>query len=143
MTSFSGKMSTFGGPHDTGVSPSEGLALCEPSEINKFAGYFLPKQPPGTTGLARRLDPTSHYIAMRWNYSVTPRGYLQNIKVQVSANNKMLAARPVDWGPNSDTGRICDLSPGLAKALGLETDDHCTIDVPLLKGTSQGGGSGA
>ncbi len=115
---------------DQGVSPSEGLALCEPSEVGKFEGYFLPEQPPGTTGLARRLDPNSHYIAMRWDYSKTSRSYLQGISVQVSANGKTLPARPIDWGPNENTGRICDMSPGLASALGLQTDNTCSVTLP-------------
>jgi hypothetical protein len=127
---YTGKMSTFGGPNDAGVSPSEGLALCEPHEVDMFDGYFLSLQPRGTTGLARRLDPSSYYIAMRWDYDVTSRSYLQSIRVDVSANGKRHLARPIDWGPAEDTGRICDLSPGLAEALGLDTDDVCTIEVP-------------
>jgi hypothetical protein len=125
-----GKMSTFGGPADTGVAPDEGLALCEPSEMAKFPGYFLAEQPPGTTGLARRLDPNSHYIAMRWDYKQTPRSYLQSIVVKVVANGKSFDARPIDWGPNINTGRICDLSPGLATALGLQTDNACSVTMP-------------
>jgi hypothetical protein len=111
MKTFTGTMSTFGGPDDTGVDPDEGLALVEPSEIDLFDGYFLPRQPPGTTGLARKLDPSSFYIAMRWDYEATPRSYLQTIMVYVSANGRQHRARPVDWGPNTKTGRICDLSP--------------------------------
>jgi hypothetical protein len=126
-----GKMSVFGGPNDTGVSPSEGLALCEQAEVDKFPGLFLPTQPPGTTGVARRLDPTKAYIAMRWDYKQTSRSYLQGITVKVAANGKTLDARPIDWGPAASTGRICDMSPGLATALGLKTDDTCTVTIPL------------
>jgi hypothetical protein len=129
-TTLSGKMSTFGGPNDTGVAPDEGLALCEPHEVDKFPGIFLPEQPPGTTGLARRLDPSSHYIACRWDYNVTSRSFLQSISVKVSAKGRTLDARPVDWGPNANTGRITDLSPGLATALGLQTDDVCQVTIP-------------
>lgn len=126
-----GKMSTFGGPRDTGVSSSEGLAIVGLGDVDKFPGIFLSEQPPGTTGLARRLDPNAHYLAMRWDYAKTPRTFLQGISVKVSANGKTLDARPVDWGPNERTGRIADLSPGLASALGLETDDVCHVVVPL------------
>lgn len=138
MTTISGKMSTFGGPHDTGVKPDEGLALVNPAEMHLFHGYFLPVPPPGTTGLARRLDPTTNYIACRWDYHLTPRSYLQGIMVEVTANGRTIAARPVDWGPASHTGRIADLSPGLAEALGLETDDHCKVVIPPLKGAVHG-----
>ncbi|MCX7020580.1 MAG: hypothetical protein NTY46_16635 [Candidatus Sumerlaeota bacterium] len=33
----------------------------------------------------------------------------------------------VDYGPAAWTNRICDLSPGAAKSLGLVTDDHCVV----------------
>jgi uncharacterized protein (TIGR02594 family) len=131
ISTMTGKMSTFGGPTDKGVAPDEGLALCEVSEMDKFDGYFLPEQPPGTTGLARRLDPASHYIACRWDYKQTSRSYLQGIMVMVTAKGKTLKARPIDWGPNTNTGRICDMSPGLAAALGLQTDNTCTVDLPV------------
>jgi len=135
---LTGAMSTFGGADDTGVSPSEGLALCEPGEVGKFPGLFLTAQPAGTTGLARRLDPKSHYIACRWDYSETPRAYLQGISVTVTnpKNGKSLAARPIDWGPNERTTRIADLSPGLAADLGLATNDICKVALPLpLRGS--------
>jgi hypothetical protein len=128
----SGKMSTFGGPHDTGVSPSEGLALYDASEIGTAAaGLFLDTQPPGTTGLARRLNPDSNYLAVRWDYSVTPPDFLRQNLVTVSANDKSVVAHPVDWGPNITTGRVADLSSGLARALGLDTDDDCKLEIPL------------
>jgi uncharacterized protein (TIGR02594 family) len=128
-----GKVSNFGGPDDKGVSPSEGLALCEPSEINKFSpDLFLSSQPPGTTGLARRLNPNSLYIACRWDYKQTPRGWLQSIKVRCMANGKTVdGVQPIDWGPNIDTGRVADLSLGVLAALGISTDDAATIIIPL------------
>jgi hypothetical protein len=127
---LTGRMSVFGGPNDTGVQPDEGLALCEPAEVDKFPGLFLPAQPPGTTGLARRLDPSKLYIACRWDYKATPRAFLQHSAVTITANGKTLSAQPIDWGPNEKTGRICDMSPGLAAALGLKTDDTCTVTIP-------------
>jgi len=51
----SGTCSTFGGPQDTGVSASEGLAFIY--DYDEAPYLFLPYQPSGTTGLARRLDP--------------------------------------------------------------------------------------
>jgi N-acetylmuramoyl-L-alanine amidase len=127
-------MSTFGGPEDMGVSPSEGLALCEPSEVGLFPDWiFLPENPPGTSGLARRLNPESRYCAARWDYDVTPRDWLQS-NVVIVRNPKTGAAaacRPIDWGPNETTGRIADLSPGMAELLELKTDDHCEMVIPL------------
>ncbi len=34
----------------------------------------------------------------------------------------------VDWGPNEDTGRTFDLSPGLAERLGVETGDRVMVE---------------
>jgi hypothetical protein len=133
----SGKMSVFGGPADEGVGPDEGLALIGPADLGTWwhGCLFLPEQPAGTTGLARRLDPRAFYLAMRWDYGVYPKEVLRNAVVRVSnpANGRHLFARPVDFGPGDgsvidgratpDTGRIADLSPGAAGALGLQTDE--------------------
>ncbi len=133
----SGRMSTFGGPHDTGVSPSEGVALYDAAHLAAApAGLFLDSQPPATSGLARRLNPAANYLAYRWEYSVTPQDFLRQSMVTVSAKGKSIAAWPVDWGPNVKTGRIADLSPGLASALGLDTDDTCTLVIPLPDGAA-------
>lgn len=136
MTYFTvrGKCSWFGGPKDTGVSPSEGLALYDHSDVHKLSWLFLAQQPPHTTGVARRLNPNVPYIACRWNYEQTPRDWLRKNMVQVASAKKpdtFYSAHPVDWGPNEDTGRIADLSPGLIEYLGLETDDEVIIRIPL------------
>jgi N-acetylmuramoyl-L-alanine amidase len=131
---ITGTMSVFGGPKDTGVSPSEGLALCELHEMELFPeDLFLPQQPPNTTGLARRLNPEAPYVAARWDYDETPRSYLQGAVVIVTntKTGKQAAAQPIDWGPHEDTERVCDLSPGLAELLELETDDECSMKIPL------------
>jgi hypothetical protein len=44
-----------------------------------------------------------------------------------------LTAFPSDWGPNENTGRIADLSPGLMTDLGIETDDEVTVVYPYVK----------
>lgn len=142
-----GKMSTFGGPADKGVSPSEGLALWGPGDVAhpRLASMLLRTQPRGTTGLARRLDPSARYIACRWSYEradlkkpgriqlITPRLFLRSVTIRVmNAHTGAVAdATPVDYGPHQDTGRVADLSPGLARALGLATDDECLVTIPL------------
>ena len=68
---LTGKVSWFGGPDDDGVSPSEGLAFIQ--DMMQAPHLFLPYQPEGTTGLARRLNPHIHYIACRWDYDETPQ----------------------------------------------------------------------
>jgi uncharacterized protein (TIGR02594 family) len=130
-----GSCSWFGGPDDKGVKPDEGLAFI--SNTNQAPHLFLPQQPPGTTGLARRLDPAVFYIACRWDYKKTPRDMLLNNRALVRApdTEMQLMAYPADWGPNEKTGRIADLSPGLMDALGIETDDNVEVIFPYEEGT--------
>ena len=133
--SFSGKVSHFGGPHDTGVDPDEGLAFFY--EVADAPHLFLPEQPAGTTGLARRLDPDEFYVACRWDYDVTSKTMLADatLKARVHApkTGKSFLAWPADWGPHSDTGRAADISPGLMAALGITTDDEVEIIYPAKR----------
>jgi hypothetical protein len=135
---LNGKMSVFGGPNDTGVAPDEGLALFEAADVSANPDLFLPTQPNGTTGLARRLNPQAKYIACRWDYSVTPKSFLKLsttlVTVTNPATNKSEQCRPADEGPAVETGRVADLSPGLAQALGLNTDNTCRVDIPTPAG---------
>jgi spore coat assembly protein SafA len=126
---FQGRMSTFGGPDDQGVGPDEGLALVTPKNLKLFGDVLLPEQPPGTTGLARRLDPEKFYLACRWNYTETPKDILAKSRVHVAnlLTGTWALARPVDYGPALWTGRVADLSPGLARYLGLDTDDEVEV----------------
>jgi N-acetylmuramoyl-L-alanine amidase len=128
-----GKMSTFGGPHDLGMAADEDLALFTKADLQdpKYAYLFLPASPPGTSGLGRRLNPDQYYFACRWNYADTPKEFLRRAlaRVENPANGRAADARPVDWGPHPSTGRVADLSPGLAAALGLNTDDIVRITI--------------
>jgi N-acetylmuramoyl-L-alanine amidase len=130
MTTLRGKCSWFGGPRDMGVSPSEGLAFIY--EVEDAPQLFLEEQPPGTTGLARRLDPDMPYIACRWNYDETPKAMLPDMKVMVRSpkTGHFCEATPADWGPHADTGRVADLSPGLMSMLGITTDDEVEVEYP-------------
>ena len=132
-----GKMSTFGGPKDTGMSADEGLALFTQADLQnpKYSYLFLPTPPPGTTGLGRRLNPDKYYFACRWNYNDTPREFLKRAlaRVENPANGRAADARPVDWGPNISTGRVADLSRDWRAALGLQTDDVVRITISALR----------
>ena len=127
-----GRCSWFGGPDDEGVDPDEGLAFFY--DYLDAPHLFLPEQPPGTTGLARRLDPNKPYVACRWDYEVTPKSMLQDPRlralVRAPKTGKQAMAWPADWGPAETTNRIADLSPGLMEALGIETDDVIEIIYP-------------
>ena len=155
--SITGRMSFFGGPRDTGVAPGENLALYDPWDVaHAPPGMFLPTQPPGSTGTARRLNPAFPYLAMRWAYSddkksvllhdgrgrplgvclpvTTPHEWLKANTVLVSnprrPDLKPQPAHPADWGPNSETFRVADLSPFFAEALDLQTNDLVTVTFP-------------
>lgn len=124
-----GKVSWFGGPSDTGVSPSEGLAFIY--EYSARPDLFLSVQPPGTTGLARRLNPDVYYVACRWDYSKTPKSMLAARRLaEVRGGGRTIYAFPADWGPNENTGRVADISPGLMQALGIKTDDEIEVIYP-------------
>jgi len=125
-----GKMSYFGGPDDDGVSDTEGLAFhYQVTALNQH--LFLPFQP---EGLARRLNPFVNYIACRWDYNVTPKDMLaesgDRALVRSMATGRYALAFPADWGPNENTGRVADLSPGLCEVLDLETDDEVEVIYP-------------
>jgi N-acetylmuramoyl-L-alanine amidase len=127
-----GKMSYFGGPDDTtGMTETEGLAFhYEITEQNQM--LFLPIN--DGTGLARQLNPFVNYLAVRWDYSTTSKDMLANsgmrALVRSVATGREALAWPADWGPNENTGRVADLSPGLCEVLGIETDDIVEVIYP-------------
>lgn len=126
-----GKVSWFGGPDDMGVDDDEDLAFLY--DVDDAPELFLNYQPTGTTGLARRLDPATNYIAMRWDYNQFSKEELASgnlmFMVRAPSTGKQYKARPADWGPHSDTSRVADISPGLMTALGIETDDEVEITL--------------
>jgi len=133
LFSDSGTCSWFGGPNDTGVSPSEGLAFIYSYDARP--DLFLVSQPPGTTGLARRLNADGvRYVAVRWDYNRTPKTMLaskdQQALVRATKTGREFLAWPADWGPHEDTGRVADLSPALMNDLGIKTDDEVVVIYP-------------
>jgi len=127
-----GKMVIFGGPSDSSVGPKTALALVDPSDLERLKDYFLPEPPLGATGLARRLNPDSFYIACRWDYNVTPKEQLTELMATVTnpLTGVTAQAKPVDWGPKPETGRVAGLSAALVRRLGLQTDDD--VDVMIV-----------
>jgi N-acetylmuramoyl-L-alanine amidase len=125
-----GKVSHFGGPADQGVAPDEPLAWI--TSVEQKPEIFLSYQPQGTTGLARRLNPATFYIACRWDYAETPTPMLNEEMALVTATKtgRSLKLYPSDWGPHQDTGRIADISPGAMEALGIQTDDEIEVIFP-------------
>lgn len=138
---ISGKVSHFGGPEDMGVSPSEGLAFIY--DVDDAPHLFLSYQPSGTTGLARRLNPDTYYIATRWDYDKYPKDYLltEMALVRSPKTGKQIKVYPADWGPagpesDHDTGRVADVSPAVMEYLGLKTDDEVEVIFPFTHRTT-------
>ena len=126
-----GKVSWFGGPNDlTGVTADEGLAFIY--EYETAPHLFLDKQPPNTTGLARRLNPAVNYIACRWDYDIYPKPSLLEHMALVRSpkTGKEIMCYPADWGPNQSTDRVADISEGAMQALGIHTDDEVEVIYP-------------
>jgi len=134
VSKYSGKCSYFGGPADTGMTPSEGLAFIEEIDLSKwwFSHLFLGSRPEGL-GLGRSLNPEAYYCAMRCNTDSGPAGRRDELRkaivIVTNAYGVSMPCRLVDWGPNARTNRIIDLSPGMMKALSLNTDDLVSVDV--------------
>lgn len=136
-TRITGKSYSFGTPgsaaDDQEIAPGQALSLVQPEDITKsdFSGYFLAQQPPGTTGLMRRLDPTKFYLACRYDSGVAD--YLRSHLVTVTNphdRSKSAQGRVVEWGPPRRPeyeGYVAALSPGLAETLGLKRGDEVEI----------------
>lgn len=130
-----GQWKTFGGPDDLTRRPDEGLSLVSEDDIQFFSSVLLPNQPPGTTGLVRRLNPSKYYIACRWD-SLTNPSFLKKgdmAKVSNVRTGKTIRARPVDTGPALYTNCVADISPGLKDFLGLQGADEIEVEVPVPK----------
>ena len=135
-----GKCSWFGGPDDSGVDSDEQLAWWGSTEAGRKDApeLFLDYQPSGTTGAARALDASAFYIAMRfdyenqWSKTDLASGDVM-FWVYAPKTGKRHKARPADWGPHTDTGRVADISPGLMKALfGGEATDEI-VEITLVE----------
>ena len=118
-----GKVSVFGGPKDRGVKPDDKLAL-------PTGQHFVYER-------FKSLNPQSFYCSMRWEYHVlhmTPeevKRWWANKKVLITnaKSNVSVVARAVDWGPHEKTGLDVGISPGTAKALGVEVGDEVKVEL--------------
>lgn len=109
-----GKVSSFGGSSAEGVSPTETASL--------------------TGEILRELSEEDFYCAMRWSFEPNGVSFWKNRRLLVinPLNQKAIIVRAIDWGPNTSTGRILDLSPKALKTLEVETDDEviCAFAKP-------------
>ena len=140
----SGKCSYFGGASDLGVSPQEGLSLIEPTDLNDWWFRRIFVTSPGVwdsgKGLARNLNPQASYCAMRWAYGSFEgihgeilqgftRDQIRRAIIVTEANGNRIFQQASDWGPNKNTDRLIDMSPGDCKRLGVQTDDVVTVSA--------------
>lgn len=114
-----GKVSWFGGPNDSnGPMAITGISS---------TWYDNPTRPSADYVAANPAK--YYYCAMRWDYAPNGRAWWANQRLVVinPANGRACMVAPVDWGPNTYTGRILDLSPYVTDQLGLTTDDNALV----------------
>jgi hypothetical protein len=128
MKRITGRISTFGGPNDTGVSAAETCALY-PTVLCRQLGTRLY---------------TRHYCALRWDYAATAKA-LKSTRSEAThfirtnpcflhrtdqPNGPGILAHTADWGPAPSTGRLVDVSPTILLELDLQTDDNVIVELP-------------
>lgn len=118
-----GLVSWFGGPEDTGVSSTETGAVTG----ERLRSLNSPVNASASTIASRPAD--FYFVAMRWDYTPHGRSFWVNARILVTnpANGRQVVLRPVDWGPNTSTGRIIDVSPQAMTDLGADTDDELLV----------------
>jgi hypothetical protein len=118
-----GTISHFGGPSDRGVTATETGAITG----ERLRALNDPESPSRATINARPND--FYYIAMRWDYTPNGRTFWRNARIAIRnpSTGATVIVRPVDWGPNTSTGRIVDVSPQAMIDVGLRTDDNVMV----------------
>ncbi|MBI2895829.1 MAG: hypothetical protein HYY06_19890 [Deltaproteobacteria bacterium] len=127
-----GSISWFGGPSDYGVGAYETTAISG----ERARALNSPMNASAETIASRPED--FYYAAMRFDYSPNGTRWWKNARLLVvnPATQDAIVVRPADWGPNTYTRRIIDLSPQSLEDLGLTTDDEVWVafalpDTPL------------
>lgn len=133
-----GRVSWFGGPSDTGVSSTETGAVTG----ERLRALNSPVDPDAATLASRPAD--YYFGAMRWSYSPNGTSWWRNVRLVVAnaRTGVQVVVRPVDWGPNTSTRRIIDVSPQTMSELGVTTDDEVLVAF-ALPGTPLGRVAGA
>jgi hypothetical protein len=118
-----GRVSWFGGPRDTGVTATETGAVSG----ERLRSLNDPVSPSASTLMSRPAD--YYFVAMRWNYRPNSTTWWRNARILVRnpTTGRTVVARPVDWGPNTSTRRVVDVSPQVMTDLGVTTDND--VDV--------------
>lgn len=138
LTIFTGKISTFGGSSDSGMTRSEGSSCYEHSEADKRPDLFFPRSEDLSLGVSQRMrSEDALYFACRYPLKAFPRSMLQNTN-WLFINPKTGAKAClwlVDWGPHPDnTDKDFDISPFAARCLGLQSGDLVEV-MPFITRT--------
>lgn len=107
------------------MKSDEGLAYFSHSEADLRPDLFLPRTQDMGEGTSQRLRTDAYYLALPIPPGSAARFRLSGspwLVINPKTGQSVLCSL-VDWGPNPNTGRVCDLSPGAMRALRLETDE--------------------
>lgn len=109
MDFVKGQVSWFGGKNDDGVTETETGSL--------------------TGEVLRQLHDLDYYCAMRWSFSPNGKSFWSNQRLLVvnPVNQKAVIVRAIDWGPNTSTKRVIDLSFKALQDLDADTDDDLLV----------------
>lgn len=120
-----GRISTFGGPHDSGMLRTEGLALYEAAEADLRPDLFSQRASDPTEGTSKRLKCNALYFAYRFPKAHNRAGLQKSIFwFKNNKNGLIIPLSLVDFGPHERTKRVFDISPYAAELLRVQTDDE-------------------
>jgi hypothetical protein len=119
----SGRVSWFGGPSDTGVGPTDRVAIS-----GEVARSLSTPTSPTAADLAAHPE-QYYYVAMRFDYAPNGKTWWRDARLLVTnpRTGAQVVVRPADWGPNTYTGRIIDCGPQVLADLGMTTDDTALV----------------
>lgn len=121
---MTGRISIFGGQHDSGMAHGEGLSLFEHHEADLRPDLFSQRASDLTEGSSKRLKCNALYFAYRFPKAFNRSGLQHSLFWFLNPKNGLsLPLSLVDWGPHERTGRVFDLSPYAAELLRVQTDD--------------------
>lgn len=124
-----GTISKFGGPCDTGMSPSEGTSFYTHEEADLRPDLFYPKSSDPLQGVGHRLrNLTAFYCALNFATSYDRELLKRSIwKIKNQQTGQFCVAQPTDRGPRAK-GRLVDVSDVLFNTLRL-ADENCIVTV--------------
>lgn len=131
MLTISGRISTFGGK-DSGMAHTENLSLYwQHWQCDERPDLFHPRSKDLTEGTSHRLKEDAFYCAFRFDPMDKEKLRNEKIKITNPFYNKSCLCDLTDWGPAEWTGRVMDVSPGVAEYLALETDQEAVLEVDI------------